>query len=90
MEKWTDHDAALDELRHQFSDLIDEMVKLRTPAQVKRVLKSRKYNENTVGALTNRESTGTTLARDEDPRPGVHNDAKSVFEQLTESLEEGA
>jgi len=90
MEKWTDHDAALDELRHQFSDIIDEMVKLRTPAQVKRVLKSRKYNENTVGALTNRESTGTTLARDEDPRPGVHNDAKSVFEQLTESLEEGA
>ena len=90
MEKWTDQDAAQAELQDEFPSLIWSMLKLRTPAQVKAILKRERQDKDFVETLTNRESSGTTLARDEDPRPGVKTDAKSVFEQLTESLEEGA
>jgi hypothetical protein len=89
MEKWIDADEALADVNNMFPH-VDGLLKLRTPTQVKKTLKAAKEDPGSVAAYITKESSGTTLARDEDPRPGVKTDAKSVFEQLTESLEEGA
>jgi hypothetical protein len=85
MEKWIDADEALIVLRETYPDVVDDMVKLGTPAAVKRVLKANQHND-IVATLTTKESSGTTLARDDDRRPAVGTDAKSVFTMLTESL----
>jgi hypothetical protein len=86
MEKWVDADGALAEMHERFPGLVSEMVKLVTPAAVKRVLKADGHSPDVIAGLTTKESSGTTLARDDDSRPAVGTDAKSVFQQLTDSL----
>jgi hypothetical protein len=73
-------------MEEQYGSFFNDLVKLRTPAQVKKVLKSHHCDEGVVAALTTKESSGTTLARDDDRRPAVGTDAKSVFTMITESL----
>ncbi len=92
MRKWIDADMALAELRKRFPKLVASMVKVVTPTQVEAVLKRAKLGTDILevgGALVVKESSGTTLVRESDPRPAaLGSDAKTVFEQLTESLEQ--
>ena len=87
--KWIDADATLPVLNAKFPDLVADMVKLDTVAAVERVLKAAKADTGIIdvgGGLVSKESSGTTLVREADPRAAVASDARSVFEQLTESL----
>jgi hypothetical protein len=86
MEKWVDADEALAEVNNLFPH-VDGLLKLRTPAQVKKTLKAAKEDPDLVAAYTTKESSGTTLAKADDPRPEVKNNPQTVFEQLTSSLE---
>jgi hypothetical protein len=92
MRKWVDADTALAELRKRFPKLVASMVKVVTPTQVEAILKRAKLDTkilNVKGPLVVKESSGTTLVREADPRPAtLGSDAKTVFEQLTESLEQ--
>jgi len=88
--KWANVDDATRTLADRFPESFDEMVKLDTPAAVERVLKRARQKLDILEpgqGLVLKESSGTTLARVDDERPGVVTDAKSVFAQLTESLE---
>jgi hypothetical protein len=81
----------LAELRKRFPKLVASMVKVVTPTQVEAILKRAKLDTSVLaigGPLVVKESSGTTLVREADPRPAtLGSDAKTVFEQLTESLD---
>jgi hypothetical protein len=91
MRKWIDADKALAEMRKRFPKVVASMVKILTPTQVEKVLERAKLDTSVLaigGPLVAKESSGTTLVREADPRPAtLGSDAKTVFEQLTESLE---
>jgi hypothetical protein len=91
MRTWVDADMALAELRKRFPKLVASMVKVVTPTQVEATLKRAKLDTSVLaigGPLVMKESSGTTLVREADPRPAmIGSDAKTVFEQLTESLD---
>jgi hypothetical protein len=91
MRRWIDADTALAELRKRFPKLVASMVKVVTPTQVEAILKRAKLDTSVLaigGPLVVKESSGTTLVREADPRPAtLGSDAKTVFEQLTESLD---
>jgi hypothetical protein len=86
MEKWIDPDDALADLNNMFPH-VDGLLKLRTPAQVKKTLKAAKENPDIVAAYTCKDSSGNTLARDDDTRPRVETSPKTVFDMLKTSLE---
>lgn len=92
VEKWIDDEEALAEMEISYPDCVDQMVKLRTPAQVKKVIVSAEGVKPGIAAaivaeLTTKESSGNTLARDDDIRPKVETSPKSVFDMLKSSLE---
>lgn len=74
MRTWADEDAALDALDAAGIDL-NKVTKIRTVAQVERVVgKAFDLKPHVV-----KESSGTTLARDDDPREGVDTTPQIVF-----------
>ena len=87
MRKWVDEEDAMDRLSDEYPNVYDEMVVLDTPAGVERALKRHKIKPDIVATLVKKESSGTTLAPEEDPRPEVKNNPQTVFKQLTSSLE---
>jgi hypothetical protein len=55
---------------------------IRSPAQLEKILKRKRLDLKEMEKLVVRESSGTTLVRDEDPRPAVAGGAKAVFSKL--------
>lgn len=78
MRKWTDDNDALAALNVAGVPL-HEIVKVVSVAAVERVLKARKLNVPALAPLIVRESSGTTLVHDDDPRDGVDMSPKKVF-----------
>lgn len=82
LRKWVDEDdalAALSKLGLPWA----EITKAVSPAAVERVLKARKVDVKKLNPLVKKESSGTTLVREDDARDGVASDAKSVFGRLS-------
>ncbi len=79
--KWLDEEDAKDFLA-RMNVPPEDVTKIVSPAAVERVLKAHKLNPKAIADLVTRESSGTTLVRDEDAREGLALDAKSVFGRL--------
>ncbi len=56
-----------------------EISKIVSPAAAERVLKAHRLDTRRLTPLVKKESSGTTMARDDDARDGIASDAKSVF-----------
>ena len=69
--KWGDEEAVEQALRNNKKIKADEMYtkKLISPAQAEKVFKKKGVDFNKVGAYIKSVSSGTTLAREDDPRP---------------------
>jgi hypothetical protein len=78
MRKWTDEDAALSAL-HEAGVPLRQVVKAVSPAAAERALKANRLGLNALDGLVKKESSGSTLVRDEDPREGLALGAESVF-----------
>jgi len=89
--RWVDADKAREVLKLTYPALLDEMLKLDTPAAVERVLKptiaTKSDPASILRPLITNQSSGTTLVREDDSRPAVLTGPKSVFQQLKESLD---
>ena len=77
--KWTDDDAALAALNIAGVPL-HEVVKVVTVAAAERAMKAHKKNMDALLPLIVKESSGTTLVRDDDPRDDAS--PKSVFKAI--------
>jgi hypothetical protein len=82
MRKWIDDDAALSALNDAGVPL-REVIKVVSPAAAERALKANRLGLNALNGLVTKESSGSTLVRDEDPRVGLALDAKSVFTAIS-------
>jgi hypothetical protein len=82
MRKWTNEDLALVALNDAGAPLKD-VVKIVSPAAVERVLKAHRLGLDVIKGLWVKESSGTTLVRDDDPREGLALSAQSMFSVLT-------
>jgi hypothetical protein len=82
MRKWTNEDAALVALKEAGVPL-REVIKAVSPAAAERALKANRLGLNVLQGLVTKESSGTTLVREEDPRQGLALDAESVFTAIT-------
>jgi hypothetical protein len=77
--KWASEEDALDVVLGIWGLPAEETTKILSPAAIERVLKARKIDVNVLKPLVVRESSGSTLVREEDSRDGLALDAKSVF-----------
>jgi uncharacterized protein DUF2800 len=78
LRKWTDDDAALHALNEAGVPL-REVIKVVSPAAAERALKANRLGLDAIKGLVTKESSGTTLVRDEDLRKGLALDASSAF-----------
>ena len=81
MRKWIDEDAALSAL-HEAGVPLRQVVKAVSPAAAERALKANRLGLNALDGLVKKESSGSTLVRDEDPREGLALAAESVFNAI--------
>ena len=81
MRKWTDEDAAMDILDDALGS-IDEVVKIVTVAAAERVMKAHKKDMKPLLPLIVKESSGTTLVRDDDARDGIDMSPQGVFKAI--------
>jgi uncharacterized protein DUF2800 len=81
MRKWTDDNAALATLNIAGIPL-HEVVKIVSVAAAERAMKTHKKDMKPLLPLITKESSGTTLVRDDDSRDGVDMSAKGVFKAL--------
>jgi hypothetical protein len=80
--KWVDEVVALDRLLDDLGLTTDEVTKLVSPAAVEKVLKAQRIDPTRIADLVVKESSGSTLVRDDDERKGLVLDAKSVFSSI--------
>lgn len=73
--KWRDEGAVIDKLQKEIGDDLFEPRKLKTPAQMEKLVAKAEIAQFTVA-----ESSGHTLVPETDKRPAVKLDAKSEFE----------
>jgi hypothetical protein len=78
MRKWTDDNDALAALNVAGVPL-HEVVKVVTVAAAERAMKAHKKSMDPLLPLIVKESSGTTLVRDDDVRPGVDMSARKIF-----------
>ncbi len=78
MRKWTDDNDALAALNVAGVPL-HEVVKVVSVAAAERAMKAHKLGMNSLLPLIVKESSGTTLVRDDDARDAVDMSAKKVF-----------
>ena len=76
--KWTDDNDALAALNVAGVPL-HEVVKVVSVAAVERVLKARRIKVPALDAMVVKESSGSTLVRDTDPREGIDNSPQGHF-----------
>jgi hypothetical protein len=85
MRRWADEGGALAALTKSGLSHAD-VTKIVSPAAAERVLKRAGMKTAILDKLVVKESSGTTLVRDDDPRKGIAADAKSVFGGLSSVL----
>jgi len=70
---WTDAGAVEDKIRKAKKIKLDQgfTLKLKSPAQIEKLCKELKYPFKDFAAMTASISSGTTLAKESDKRPGV-------------------
>ena len=78
MRKWTDENDALAALNVAGVPL-HEVVKVVSVAAAERAMKAHKKPFDALAPLVSKESSGTTLVRDDDPRDGVDTSPKKAF-----------
>jgi hypothetical protein len=78
--KWTDGQAVIMELAKRGVDVLD-IVRVETITHVEAVMKRRKIPKSVIDPYTVKESSGTTLVSDKDPRNSVDTTAKGVFSE---------
>lgn len=76
--KWTDGTAVIVELVKRGVDVMD-IVRVETLTHVEAVMKRKKIPGTVIAPYTVKESSGTTLVSDKDPRNSVDTSAKGVF-----------
>ncbi len=84
MRRWADKEAAEKFLYESGLDVTDiyEPAEVRSPAQAEKVLKKYGFDPKVIEPLVTRESSGTTLVREGDPRPKVSSGVGSQFTSL--------
>lgn len=85
MRKWIDEDAALVALTDAGVP-IREIVKAVSPAAAERALKAHRKGFDVLNGLYDKQSSGTTLVRAEDPREALANDPQSMFGVISSAL----
>jgi hypothetical protein len=87
--KWVDTLSVVRELVQRGVDVMD-IVRVETIGHVEAVMKRHRIAKDVINPFTVKESTGTTLVSDKDPRKSVDTSAKSVFSDsiFLDSIEE--